>query len=97
MLNPEADRGSGVIREPAVHRRVLRELLSWATDEAEHATVERHFTPCGLIASPITGRDGNHEYLLLLRTSETDGCRPLGEQDIEAAVQQAFAGSAPKD
>lgn len=90
----EADRGGGVIREPAVHRRVLRELLSWVTDEMAPATDGRRFMPCGLIASPITGRDGNHEYLLLLRPSEVEGRRPLDEQDIEAAIQQAFAGTA---
>ncbi len=90
----EADRGSGVIREPAVHRRVLRELLSWITSEPAPATAERHFIPCGLVTSPITGRDGNHEYLLLLRPSEGEGCTPLEEQDIEAAIQQAFVGSA---
>lgn len=90
----EADRGGGIIREPAVHRRVLRELLSWVTAEAAHTTAERRFVPCGLIASPITGRDGNHEYLMLLRPSEVKGCQPLDEQDIEAAIQQAFAGTA---
>ncbi|HEU4783536.1 MAG TPA: TlyA family RNA methyltransferase [Ktedonobacterales bacterium] len=90
----EADRGGGVIREPAVHRRVLRELLSWVTAEAATATAGRRFKPCGLLASPITGRDGNHEYLMLLRPSEVEGCRPLDEQDIEAAIQQAFAGTA---
>ncbi|HEX5439603.1 MAG TPA: TlyA family RNA methyltransferase [Ktedonobacterales bacterium] len=90
----EADRGGGVIREPAVHRRVLRELLSWAKDEMAPVTAERRLMACELIASPITGRDGNHEYLLLLRPSDTEGCRPLNEQDIEAAIQQAFADSA---
>ena len=89
----EADRGGGVIREPAVHRRVLRELLSWVTAEAAPAMAGRRFMPCGLIASPITGRDGNHEYLLLLRPSEVEGCQLLDEQDVEAAIQQAFAGS----
>lgn len=90
----EADRGGGVIREPAVHRRVLRELLSWVTAEAAPAMAGRRFMSCGLIASPITGRDGNHEYLMLLKPSEVEGCRPLDEQDIEAAIQQAFADTA---
>jgi 23S rRNA (cytidine1920-2'-O)/16S rRNA (cytidine1409-2'-O)-methyltransferase len=90
----EADRGGGVIREPTVHRRVLRELLSWVTHEAAPAMDDRRFIPCGLTASPITGRDGNHEYLLLLRPSAGEGGTPLDEPDIEAAIQQAFAGSA---
>lgn len=89
----EADRGGGVIREPAVHRRVLRELLSWVTAEAAAAMAGRRFMHCGLIASPITGRDGNHEYLLLLRPSDVGGYQSLDEQDIDAAIQQAFAGS----
>lgn len=63
----EADRGRGVISDPATHRRVLRDLLdwlaSWPTSEAPA------LTPLGLIVSPIAGRDGNHEYLLWLAPS----------------------------
>lgn len=90
----EADRGGGVIREPAVHRRVLRELLASVEEQAPDET-KRRLIPCGLIASPITGRDGNHEYLMLLRLLEVDGCQPPGEQAIEQAIQQAFAGVIP--
>jgi 23S rRNA (cytidine1920-2'-O)/16S rRNA (cytidine1409-2'-O)-methyltransferase len=86
----EADRGAGVIREPAVHRRVLRDLLAWLADEAPDAT-GRQLAPLGLIVSPITGRDGNHEYLLHLRMSETQRHLPGGEQAIEQAVDEAFA------
>jgi 23S rRNA (cytidine1920-2'-O)/16S rRNA (cytidine1409-2'-O)-methyltransferase len=56
----EADRGSGVISDPQVRRRVLLDLLAW-----EPAQPQPLF-PLGLIASPIRGRDGNHEYLLWL-------------------------------
>jgi len=69
----EADRGRGVISDPAAHRRVLRELLVWLADwparaaEAHDASeVATPLTPLGLIVSPIAGRDGNHEYLLWL-------------------------------
>jgi 23S rRNA (cytidine1920-2'-O)/16S rRNA (cytidine1409-2'-O)-methyltransferase len=88
----EADRGGGIIRDRAVHRRVLRDLLSWVTTEAPDAA-RWHLTPCGLIASPITGREGNHEYLLLLRLAAGESCQPLGERAIEEAIQQAFAGA----
>jgi hypothetical protein len=71
----EADKGAGVIRDPAIHRRILRELLAWLADmEAPKrdgdAAPERpgRLVTCGLVASPITGRDGNHEYLLWLRS-----------------------------
>ncbi len=55
----EVDRGSGVISDPAVHERVLRELQAW---------IPQH-TPLlvrGLTESPIHGRDGNKEFLLWL-------------------------------
>ena len=35
--------------------------------------------------------DGNHEYLLQLRMSETQGHLSGGEQAIEQAVDEAFA------
>jgi 23S rRNA (cytidine1920-2'-O)/16S rRNA (cytidine1409-2'-O)-methyltransferase len=56
----EADRGNGVIRDPAVHVRVLSDLLVWLAAELPSCVAQ------GLIPSPITGRDGNHEYLLWL-------------------------------
>jgi 23S rRNA (cytidine1920-2'-O)/16S rRNA (cytidine1409-2'-O)-methyltransferase len=89
----EADRGSGVIREPAVHRRVLREMLAWLADDMPDTPniPGGRLIPCGLVASPISGRDGNHEYLLLLRTSTEQGGQPTGEQEIEGAIQEAFA------
>lgn len=86
----EADRGAGVIREPAIHRRVLGELLAWLADTQPGLPGAR-LIPCGLIASPITGRDGNHEYLLLLRMIQAQDCQPVGEQAIEQAIHEAFA------
>jgi 23S rRNA (cytidine1920-2'-O)/16S rRNA (cytidine1409-2'-O)-methyltransferase len=56
----EADRGSGVISDPEVHRRVLDELQEW---------IPLH-TPLRVAAvtdSPIAGREGNREFLFLLR------------------------------
>ena len=94
----EADRGAGIIREPAVHRRVLRDLLAWLADAAPKASNASgaRLAPCGLIASPITGRDGNHEYLLLFRllepsSTEARECGAVDEQAVERAIQEAFA------
>jgi 23S rRNA (cytidine1920-2'-O)/16S rRNA (cytidine1409-2'-O)-methyltransferase len=56
----EADRGEGIISDPAVHARVLRELQEWIP---EHT----HFRVEGVTASPIEGREGNKEFLFLLR------------------------------
>src|SRR6266516_7153492 len=55
----EADKGSGVISDPAVHARVLEELQEWIQKNTP-------FKVRGLTDSPILGRDGNREFLLYL-------------------------------
>src|SRR5579884_123339 len=55
----EADRGAGVISDPRVHERVLREMQEWIP---EHTP----FQVWGLTDSPISGREGNREFLLYL-------------------------------
>ena len=57
----EADRGAGVIKDPEVHRRVLRELEAFVAGE-----------PMGLawlgsVESPLLGPAGNREFLAHLR------------------------------
>ncbi len=55
----EVSRGSGVIRDPLVHQRVLRELLSFAQEEG--------FSVMDLIRSPLLGPKGNVEFLVHLK------------------------------
>lgn len=55
----EADKGSGVITDPAVHTRVLEELKEWTQQHTPLKVKE-------LTDSPIYGRDGNREFLLYL-------------------------------
>ncbi len=55
----EVDRGSGVISDPAIHERVLHDLQEWIP-------LHTPFEVKGTTDSPITGRDGNHEFLFLL-------------------------------
>ncbi len=55
----EADKGAGVITDPAIHERVLRELREFVTAE----------TPLqwkGVTPSPLLGPAGNREFLVLL-------------------------------
>jgi 23S rRNA (cytidine1920-2'-O)/16S rRNA (cytidine1409-2'-O)-methyltransferase len=95
----EADRGAGVITDPQVHRRVLRELLAWIEGH------ERRLVARGLAASPITGREGNREYLLRLDVqapgTTTDGATVGGatvdERQIEAVVAVAFGSEGPAE
>ncbi len=54
----------GVVRDRAVHRAVLMEILQW---------VQSHqLTPRGLILSPITGPAGNREFLLHISFPATE-------------------------
>lgn len=91
----EADRGGGVISDPAVHRRVLRELLAWIETMAPAGADGLRLAAKGLIASPITGREGNREYLLWLALEEAEAgggeARGVGEAAIETVVSAAFA------
>jgi 23S rRNA (cytidine1920-2'-O)/16S rRNA (cytidine1409-2'-O)-methyltransferase len=76
----EADRGAGVINDPQVRRQVLLTLRNWAL-----AQVPPLF-PLELAASPITGRDGNREYLLWL------GKQPGTGPAVDAAMIEQLLG-----
>lgn len=56
---PESVGKGGVIRDPAVHRAVLADLLGWSVAES--------WSVMGLTPSSIQGADGNVEYLVWLR------------------------------
>lgn len=55
----DAARGEGVIRDAAVHQRILEQVLSFAVQEG--------FEIKGLIRSPLTGPKGNIEFLAWLK------------------------------
>ena len=48
----------GVVRDPAAHRDAIESVIA--------AAAESGWQPQGLVASPITGPAGNHEYVLWL-------------------------------
>jgi len=48
----------GVIKDPAVHATIIGRFIIWA--------IENRLRLRGLIESPITGAEGNREYLFLL-------------------------------
>ena len=81
----EASRGRGVIRDPAVQRRVLGEVAA-ALRSAGAAIM-------GAMPSPITGHSGNVEFMLYARTrQEGTGVVPEGPLDalVDAAVDAAL-------
>ena len=51
-------RGDGVIRDAAIHRQVLLDVLTFSQGGG--------FTVCGLIKSPLLGPKGNVEFLTWL-------------------------------
>jgi 23S rRNA (cytidine1920-2'-O)/16S rRNA (cytidine1409-2'-O)-methyltransferase len=73
----EAGRGRtdhGVVRDPAVHREVLERVVAQAS--------EMGLGTRAVIASPITGPDGNREFLLHLAPGP--GCAEIGLRIDEA-------------
>jgi 23S rRNA (cytidine1920-2'-O)/16S rRNA (cytidine1409-2'-O)-methyltransferase len=78
----EASRGRGVIRDPDVWRRVL--------DEVASAVAAHRGAIMGVMVSPITGADGNVEFLLHART---DSAAPARAPDLDAVVAEAWSGA----
>lgn len=72
----EASRGKGVVRDPAVWRRVLAEV---ATSASEHGLV-----PSGITPSPLRGAAGNVEFFLHCRRP-VGGGEPVGGDAVGTA------------
>ena len=80
LVKPQFEAGrekvgkNGVVRDPAVHREVLHNAMSYA---AENGFVVR-----GLDYSPVKGPEGNIEYLMFVQKSDQPAVL-----DDEAAAQ----------
>jgi 23S rRNA (cytidine1920-2'-O)/16S rRNA (cytidine1409-2'-O)-methyltransferase len=62
----EADKGKGVITDPIIHARVLREL-------EEFVTQQPHMTWRGTTESPLLGPAGNREFFALIEKTGPEG------------------------
>jgi 23S rRNA (cytidine1920-2'-O)/16S rRNA (cytidine1409-2'-O)-methyltransferase len=84
LIKPQFEAGrtdigkGGVVRDPAVHRRVLETTLA--------AAIEHGLTPHGLVASPLRGPAGNVEFLAHLVNEPM----PSGAVDTGPMVEQAM-------
>jgi 23S rRNA (cytidine1920-2'-O)/16S rRNA (cytidine1409-2'-O)-methyltransferase len=84
LIKPQFEAGrkqvgkGGVVKDPAVHRAVLRKVLLWADG---HGLAVR-----GLMASPLKGPAGNVEFLAHLVHQESGD----GGMDIEAMVDHCL-------
>ena len=69
LIKPQFEAGKdkvgkkGVVRDPAVHEQVIRDVLGYAA--------ENGYYPKGLTFSPIKGPEGNIEYLALFCRQDT--------------------------
>lgn len=92
LIKPQFEAGraavgkGGIVRDPKVHLRVLRETV-----KTFHLN---GFSVAGLEPSPITGGDGNTEFLALLRRGGSDA--PLNPEDVIARAHRKSKGSAAK-
>ena len=68
----------GVVRDPAAHADAIAGVMASAEAEGWRA--------CGLVASPITGPAGNHEYLLWLRSGTWDEPEVVAEDNKAAGA-----------
>ena len=59
---PTAVAGKGVVRDPAVHQAVCERIVGWWSGLPD-------WTVVGVLESPITGPEGNKEFLLGARRS----------------------------
>jgi 23S rRNA (cytidine1920-2'-O)/16S rRNA (cytidine1409-2'-O)-methyltransferase len=74
----------GVVRDPRAHADAIEAVIAAAAALAWPAA--------GLVASPITGPAGNHEYLLWLSAGSPNQGEPLGRGGIEDLVALTLAG-----
>ncbi len=86
LIKPQFEAGrekvgkSGVVREPSVHLEVLRNVLGFAS--------EMRYTLQDITFSPITGGEGNIEFLALWRKDEAVGTVP-DDTVLRALVEEA--------
>lgn len=79
----EVSRGKGVIRDEAVHRRILGHLMR---EFPEHG-----WTPIALMPSPIQGGSGNREFLVHLAAPGA-AMAIATDIDIDAVLQEQRKG-----
>ena len=87
----EAGRASvgkkGVVRDPAVHGEVLRGIAEFAPTIG--------WQVCALTWSPVTGPEGNIEFLAEIRPAAS-GIPPLAPETIPEIVREAHAALRPE-
>jgi 23S rRNA (cytidine1920-2'-O)/16S rRNA (cytidine1409-2'-O)-methyltransferase len=95
LVKPQFEAGKGrvgeggVVRDPEVHRAVLREVRDGLVAAAD-------LVPVAVMASPLRGADGNVEFLFHCRKAGSvrerkAGSVPVGDDALDACVDDAVA------
>ncbi len=89
LIKPQFEAGrekvgkKGVVRDKAVHREVIEKIQSFA--------LENGFSILGLTFSPVKGPEGNIEYLIYIKRSDTPSKvddLPTAEMVVEASHRE---------
>lgn len=85
LIKPQFEAGkeniskNGIVKNPKVHKKVIRTVIKSAE--------ENNLCVRAITYSPITGGDGNIEYLVLIDKGET---LAISQQTIDFTVESAF-------
>ncbi len=87
LIKPQFEAGreqvgrKGIVRDADVHRQVLKNILSFASSEG--------FSVKGLTFSPITGGDGNIEFLAYFLCDGEKAGNSLSDVEMDHVVEEA--------
>jgi 23S rRNA (cytidine1920-2'-O)/16S rRNA (cytidine1409-2'-O)-methyltransferase len=88
LIKPQFEAGKelvgkkGIVRDPDVHKLVLKDILTFAKAQG--------YTVSGLDYSPITGGEGNIEFLTQLTLAESE------DQDLSTMIDEVVAAAHEK-
>ncbi|MFU0791514.1 TlyA family RNA methyltransferase [Virgibacillus proomii] len=87
LIKPQFEAGKeqvgkkGIVRDPAIHQSVIKRLLAFSESEG--------YQVLGLTFSPITGGDGNIEFLTHLGWKKQAAVNPFSDNVIASIVHKA--------
>ncbi|ARI77105.1 TlyA family RNA methyltransferase [Halobacillus mangrovi] len=87
LIKPQFEAGreqvgkKGIVKDPKIHTQVIRNILDFA--------VEHNYSVAGLTYSPITGGDGNIEFLVHLRLESENEGENLTDVEIRNVIERA--------
>ena len=92
LIKPQFEAGrekvgkKGVVRDPAVHKEVIRKVVSFAE--------ETGFVPSALDFSPVKGPEGNIEYLFYFqKTGEREAAEQSAALQWEDRIREVVTAS----